>query len=117
FMTSAFSQIGAIVLGALSGLWLCRDAGSPPVGHLPFPVSRRAGLAALAICAALMVLLPFVAAATGNNALSLFDAFYRAGALVFGGGHVVLPLLQAETVATGWVSNEAFLSGYGLAQA
>jgi chromate transporter len=60
---------------------------------------------------------PFVARATGSQALALFDAFYRSGALVFGGGHVVLPLLQAQIVTPGWVSNEAFLAGYGLAQA
>jgi len=60
---------------------------------------------------------PFAVAATGLQTLALFDAFYRSGALVFGGGHVVLPLLQAEVVTPGWVTNEAFLAGYGLAQA
>jgi chromate transporter len=61
--------------------------------------------------------MPAVTAATGSHALAVFDAFYRSGALVFGGGHVVLPLLQAQVVTPGWVSNEAFLAGYGLAQA
>jgi len=61
--------------------------------------------------------LPLLAAITNNPALNLFDAFYRAGALVFGGGHVVLPLLQSEVVVTGWVENDAFLAGYGAAQA
>jgi chromate transporter len=65
----------------------------------------------------LLVLPPLVVAATGLQALALFDGFYRSGALVFGGGHVVLPLLQAEVVTPGWVTNEAFLAGYGLAQA
>ena len=60
---------------------------------------------------------PVVVTTIGSQALALFDAFYRSGALVFGGGHVVLPLLQAQVVAPGWVSNEAFLAGYGLAQA
>ena len=61
--------------------------------------------------------MPFLAAATGNHLVALFEAFYRSGSLVFGGGHVVLPLLQASTVQTGWVSNDAFLAGYGAAQA
>jgi chromate transporter len=65
----------------------------------------------------LLLLSPVLTAASGSHALALFDAFYRSGALVFGGGHVVLPLLQAEVVTPGWVSNEAFLAGYGLAQA
>jgi chromate transporter len=65
----------------------------------------------------LLLLLPPVAASIDNQALRLFDAFYRAGALVFGGGHVVLPLLQAAVVPSGWVTNDAFLAGYGAAQA
>jgi chromate transporter len=69
------------------------------------------------IFAFLLLVPPLVVGATGSQGLAFFDAFYRSGALVFGGGHVVLPLLQAETVTTGWVSNESFLAGYGLAQA
>ncbi|MGX5735846.1 chromate efflux transporter [Bosea thiooxidans] len=117
FVANAFSQVGAIALGALAGLWLCRGDGAAPIGQLRFPVSRRAGFVALAIFVALLIALPLAAGATGQQGLALFDAFYRSGALVFGGGHVVLPLLQAETVTPGWVSNEAFLAGYGLAQA
>jgi len=117
FAASAFSQIGAIALGGLAGLWLCRGDGSAQRGQLRFPVSRRRGFAALVMFAALLLVLPLVVAATKDHGLALFDAFYRSGALVFGGGHVVLPLLQAETVAPGWVSKESFLAGYGLAQA
>jgi chromate transporter len=105
------------VLGACAGLWLCRGEIAPVSGHLNFPVSRRAGFIALVLFAALLLITPFVVTATGSQALALFDAFYRSGALVFGGGHVVLPLLQAEVVTSGWVSNETFLAGYGLAQA
>jgi chromate transporter len=105
------------VLGACAGLWLCRGEIAPVSGHLNFPVSRRAGFIALVLFAALLLITPVVVTATGSQALALFDAFYRSGALVFGGGHVVLPLLQAEVVTPGWVSNEAFLAGYGLAQA
>jgi chromate transporter len=80
-------------------------------------VGRRAGGVALALFAALLVGLPLAASATGSHALDLFARFYRVGSLVFGGGHVVLPLLQAEVVPPGWVSQGAFLSGYGAAQA
>jgi chromate transporter len=84
---------------------------------LDFPVTRRAGAVALVLFAALLLIPPVIATATGSQGLALFDAFYRSGAFVFGGGHVVLPLLQAQVVAPGWVTNEAFLAGYGLAQA
>lgn len=114
---SAWGQIGAIVLGGLVGVTLLR--GGAPADHvaLPLSVSRRAGMAALTTFFALLVGLPLLAAATGSQSIALIDAFYRAGSLVFGGGHVVLPLLQAEVVPPGWVSNDAFLAGYGAAQA
>ncbi|MCK1713087.1 MULTISPECIES: chromate efflux transporter [unclassified Bradyrhizobium] len=117
FFVGSLGQIAAIALGACAGLWLCRAAAAPVSGHLNFPVSRRAGLLALVLFAAALLIPPIIAPATGSQALALFDAFYRSGALVFGGGHVVLPLLQAQVVTPGWVSNEAFLAGYGLAQA
>jgi chromate transporter len=117
FFAGSFAQIAAIVLGACAGLWLCRGEVAPPSGHLNFPVVRSAGVIALTLFAALLLIPPVVVTATGSRALALFDAFYRSGALVFGGGHVVLPLLQAQVVAPGWVSNETFLAGYGLAQA
>lgn len=116
-VAGAAGQLGAIVLGAFAGLWLCRSAQAAPAGHLHFPVSRRAGVVALLLFAVLLALPPVIVAVTGNGAVALFDAFYRSGALVFGGGHVVLPLLEAETVATGWVDESTFLAGYGLAQA
>jgi chromate transporter len=117
FVGGSFGQIGAIALGALAGLWLCRENGLAPAGHLGFSISPRHGAIALALFAALFVTTPLVAAKTGSQGLALFDAFYRSGALVFGGGHVVLPLLQAEVVTPGWVSNADFLAGYGVAQA
>ena len=113
----SFAQISAIALGALAGLSLCKAGAAPVSGHLNFPVARSAGLIALCLFAVLLLLTPFVAATSTSHGLAVFDAFYRSGALVFGGGHVVLPLLQAEVVTPGWVSNEAFLAGYGLAQA
>ena len=113
----SLGQIAAIALGACAGLWLCRGETAPVSGHLNFPVTPRAGVIALVLFAALLLIPPLVVSASHSQGLALFDAFYRSGALVFGGGHVVLPLLQAQVVTPGWVSNEAFLAGYGLAQA
>lgn len=117
FIGSSLGQIGSIGLGAIAGLRLCRDGGLVLPGHLSFPVSRRMGALVLALFAGLFLIPPIVAGATGYQGILLFDAFYRSGALVFGGGHVVLPLLQAEVVTPGWLPNEAFLTGYGMAQA
>ena len=117
FIGGAIGQIGAIVAGGIAGLWLCRDAAPPAVGHLAFPVSRAAGVACLAVFGLLLVGLPLVVVSTDNQGLALFDAFYRSGALVFGGGHVVLPLLETEVVQPGWVTADSFLAGYGAAQA
>ena len=117
FVGGSFGQIGAIALGAAAGLVLCRADAPALAGRLGFPVSPRAGAIALALFAAFFLVPPFLANATGHQGIALFDAFYRSGALVFGGGHVVLPLLQAEVVAPGWVTNESFLAGYGLTQA
>jgi len=109
------SQVGAIVIGGLAGLVFCRGAAAPAAeDDLAMPVSRRAGALALAAFLVLL-LLAFVPAQHGVAAL--FGAFYRSGALVFGGGHVVLPLLRDAVVVPGWVSDSAFLAGYGAAQA
>jgi len=83
----------------------------------PSPVSRRLGVAALATFAILLVGLPLVQLAVPSLALARFDTFFRVGALVFGGGHVVLPLLHGAVVDPGWVNNDRFLAGYGAAQA
>jgi chromate transporter len=117
FFAGSQAQIAAIALGAGAGLWLCRGDVARGAGQLNFPVSKRAGAIALFLFAALLLIPPVVATAAGSQGLALFNAFYRSGALVFGGGHVVLPLLQAQVVTPGWVSNETFLAGYGLAQA
>jgi chromate transporter len=114
--TSA-AQIGAIVLGGLAGLWLCRSEAPAPSGHVEIRVSRRAGLVALTAFIVLLVGLPALRGSTGWSGVAMFDAFYRSGALVFGGGHVVLPLLREGFVGTGWLSDDAFLAGYGAAQA
>ena len=110
-------QIAAIVIGGLAGLFLCRSGVAATVGRLTFPVSKRTGIAALTLFFLLLVSLPVVSATVTSQSLALFDSFYRAGSLVFGGGHVVLPLLESEVVQTGWVGEDAFLAGYGAAQA
>ena len=113
---SSVTQIAAILLGAVAGLGLCRGAPPPTGGQVTMPVSRRAGSAALATFSILLVGV-LVLARSSANAVDLFAAFYRSGALVFGGGHVVLPLLREAFVTPGWVSDDAFLAGYGAAQA
>ncbi|GAB7525066.1 chromate efflux transporter [Paraburkholderia sp. 2C] len=142
---SAYAQLIAILVGALLGFALCREAPStssatsPPTSSAsasptssaspdrsqsaqPVPeaglrISRAAGSIALLLFCVLLFVLPAFSRAHDSQALKLFDAFYRSGALVFGGGHVVLPLLQQQTVATGWVASNDFLAGYGAAQA
>src|SRR6516165_3580158 len=115
--TSSLAQIGAIVLGGVLGLWLCHEAPPTADGHIAIPVSRRTGFAALAAYFILLLGLPIAETLSGSTALALFDAFYRSGALVFGGGHVVLPLLREAFVTPGWIGDDAFLAGYGAAQA
>jgi chromate transporter len=114
-VAGSFGQIAAIGLGALAGLGLCRAEGASSRTILSFPVTRKGAAGALAAFGFLLLIPPLLAA--DRQGLALFDAFFRSGAFVFGGGHVVLPLLQAQVVAPGWVTNEAFLAGYGLVQA
>ena len=115
---SALGQIGAIAGGGLVGWWLLRNGPQLPEQELlAIHLPRAWSIAALASFLALLVGLPMLAAANPSHALALFDSFYRSGSLVFGGGHVVLPLLQAAVVPPGWVTNDAFLAGYGAAQA
>jgi chromate transporter len=117
FSTSSLAQIGAIVLGGAAGLWLCRRAEPTAGGHVVMPISRTAGLVALSAFFVLLGGMPILGRLWSASGLALFDAFYRSGALVFGGGHVVLPLLRQAFVAPGWVSDNTFLAGYGAAQA
>ena len=113
----AWGQVGVIIAAALIGLVAFRP--QPGTAHEPLPISirRRTGLLWLALFCALLLGLPLLASLFPSPLLTMVDAFYRAGSLVFGGGHVVLPLLQAEVVPTGWVDGDAFLAGYGAAQA
>jgi chromate transporter len=116
-VSATLGQLSAIVLGAAAGVLFCRDGAEAPPDVLAGVVSPRVGLAALGLFLVLLVAGPIVAAASGDAAIAQFNAFYRSGALVFGGGHVVLPLLDAAVVKPGWVDPGDFLAGYGAAQA
>jgi len=117
FNASSVAQIAAIISGGIAGLWLCRAAPPSSTGHVAVRVSRTTGLIALGAFFLLLAGLPVARGLMGLQGLALFEAFYRSGALVFGGGHVVLPLLREAFVTPGWVSDDAFLAGYGAAQA
>ncbi|ADZ70993.1 chromate efflux transporter [Polymorphum gilvum] len=115
FLPGAYGMVGAILIGGLAGLVLGGSTDKPVGGHVAMPVSRAMALVSVTLFFGLLAILPLVAGQ--SQALAVIDSFYRAGALVFGGGHVVLPLLQAEVVQPGWVTPDAFLAGYGAAQA
>jgi chromate transporter len=115
--TSSFAQGGAILLGAIAGFLFCRAPVPLSTPATLAPVSRCVGIASLATFILLLAGLPLLQHFGAPTGLALFDAFYRSGALVFGGGHVVLPLLRDAFVAPGWVTDSAFLAGYGAAQA
>jgi chromate transporter len=110
-------QIVTILAAAFVGAVAFRGSVRPLPLTMRFPIGRRLSVAAAALFVALLLGLPFAAAASGWHVVELSHAFYRAGALVFGGGHVVLPLLNDAVVGPGWVSQQAFLAGYGVAQA
>lgn len=114
---TALTQVLVIVLGGVIGRFAFEASAGAHAGHIHVPISRFLALGALLVLAVLLLVLPVTAAAWPVPTLVVIDAFFRTGALVFGGGHVVLPLLQAEVVAPGWVDGDAFLAGYGAAQA
>lgn len=118
-LPSPFVLVGAIVAAGVIGLiWLRPEAEQPnPEDAFPVRVSKRFAACCLGLFVLLLAVLPLLAAVSQHGWVTLTDLFYRAGALVFGGGHVVLPLLQAETVQTGLVDADSFLAGYGAAQA
>jgi chromate transporter len=116
-LPSALGQIGAIAAGALIGWRFMPAPAAPVVGALGFGLSRRCALAALAVFFALLFLLPLASWASGSHVVDMIARFYRSGSLVFGGGHVVLPLLQQAVAPPGWIGNDEFLAGYGAAQA
>jgi len=113
----SLGQIGAIIAGGLIGWQLLPGGDGPGATEIAVTIARPVAIAALVLFALALFGLPLIAAASHGHAIALFDSFYRSGALVFGGGHVVLPLLQNAVVPPGWIDNDAFLAGYGAAQA
>jgi chromate transporter len=115
-LPSAIGQIAVIALGGLLG-WVFLAPGKRLGDALSFRIARSTSIGALILFFMFLAALPVAALISGNQIVAVVDSFYRAGALVFGGGHVILPLLQASVVPQGWVSNDDFLAGYGAAQA
>lgn len=114
---TAVSQVIIIVVAGIIGLFLYKERKIPKISEIHVPIRRSVALTSLVLFFALLVGLPFIQNAASFHWLAVFDSFYRAGSLVFGGGHVVLPLLERELVPTGWLSKEDFLAGYGATQA
>lgn len=114
---AAWAQVGVIVAAGIAGLCVFKPEPNRADDFLPMTLSRRAGAIWLSLFLTLLIGLPLLNQLLPSQSIAMVDVFYRTGSLVFGGGHVVLPLLQAEVVPSGWVSNDAFLAGYGAAQA
>lgn len=114
---TAFSQVLLIVITGIVGMMIYRKTAVPEASYLSVPVSRRVAVLCLAFFFGLLILLPLLREFVVADWLSLFDSFYRSGSLVFGGGHVVLPLIEREVVPAGWINEADFLAGYGAAQA
>jgi chromate transporter len=114
---TAFTQVGVILVAAFIGFLLYKQQQDNDDTTMSFPVSRRFAVICLSLFFGLLILLPILSEMTSLSWIAMFDSFYRSGSLVFGGGHVVLPLLEREFVPAGWLSEEAFLAGYGAAQA
>lgn len=114
---TAYTQVLIIAAAGIIGLWLYKKRSDPGSQSLRMPVSKPFAIGCLVLFFGLLAALPLLRQMFDIQWLALFDSFYRSGSLVFGGGHVVLPLLEREVVPTGWVSPEDFLAGYGAAQA
>ncbi|WP_226529732.1 chromate transporter [Metabacillus niabensis] len=114
---TAFTQVGVIIIAAFVGFLLYKDHTESEESRVDFPISKGFAIVCLSLFFGLLILLPILREMTSISWIAMFDSFYRSGSLVFGGGHVVLPLLEREFVPTGWLSEEAFLAGYGAAQA
>lgn len=117
FWQSPFTQVGVILIAAMIGYLIYKNSAETDEHHVQFPIAKQVSAICLGLFFGLLLLLPILREVTGSYWVAMFDSFYRAGSLVFGGGHVVLPLLEQEFVSTGWLSEEAFLAGYGATQA
>src|SRR5699024_7296997 len=114
---SAWMQVGVSLIAAFFGFLLFKQHEEIQVDKSKFPIAKKVSVICLLLFFGLLFLLPVIREATGFYWVAMFDSFYRSGSLVFGGGHVVLPLLEQELVPTGWISKESFLAGYGATQA
>lgn len=114
---AAMGQVLIIAIAGLVGWWLLPEAGAPRDPGVRASMSQRGAIVAWVLFFGLLIGLPICQQWVRSEPLAVFDSFFRVGSLVFGGGHVVLPLLQAEVVPSGWVTNEQFVAGYGAAQA
>lgn len=114
---TAFSQVAVIIIAAVIGYLFLKRDNDGAEAQSRFPIPKRVGAVCLLLFFGLLVALPLLKESTGSYWLAMFDSFYRSGSFVFGGGHVVLPLLEKEFVPSGWLSEEAFLAGYGVTQA
>lgn len=114
---TAFTQVGVILLSGLVGYLIYKKHVDNDEAKLSFPISRKLGVICLSLFLGLLVFLPVLREVTSLNWIAMFDSFYRSGSLVFGGGHVVLPLLEREFVPIGWMDEVSFLAGYGATQA
>jgi chromate transporter len=114
---SALGQLSSIIFAGLVGAVIFPGQTSSSASQMRFPIAKKTGIAAWIFFFVLLVGLPFCRQISPNHTLEVFDSFFRVGSLVFGGGHVVLPLLQTEVVGPGWVTNEQFVAGYGATQA
>ena len=114
---TAFTQVGVILIAAFFGFLLYKQHNENDEASSQFPIAKSVSAVCLLLFFGLLFLLPIIREFTGSYWVAMFDSFYRSGSLVFGGGHVVLPLLEQELVPNGWISEEAFLAGYGATQA
>ena len=114
---SSVGQVLSIATAGLIGWRFFSGSNVTPTSSMRFPVGKRLGVAAWIVFFLLLSVLPLLRQVAPSQGLAVFDSFFRVGSLVFGGGHVVLPLLQAEVVGAGWVTNGQFVAGYGAAQA
>lgn len=114
---TAYSQVCVILIAAVAGFFIFKGQKEDSPSIIQVPLSRKFAFMCLGLFFGLLLGLPILREFSGSSMLAMFDSFYRSGSLVFGGGHVVLPLLEREFVPTGWLSKEEFLAGYGAAQA
>lgn len=115
--STALSQVLVIIVAGVIGWRFLPRIEMLPVKPMTVGIGKRTALVCWSLFIGLLFGLPLLHGLAGGQTLAIFDSFYRAGSLVFGGGHVVLPLLQAEVVPPGWLTNEEFVAGYGAAQA